>query len=150
MATIDDYFGPKRRGVANARVVTGKEITQIHLSVKLGKDRLSNFLPNKLMEKILLLLPVKSILCFQSISNLWNRFLSSPLFARIHPLSSSSALSNPFTFFLSSDDYVMSLHDIDNELSCCETKIRASMDASNHPLKPGLSDHGQQWRPMHF
>ncbi|ERN06543.1 F-box protein At1g47340 [Amborella trichopoda] len=97
----------------------------VHLSVKSGKDRLSNVLPNELVEKILLLLPVKSILCFQSVWKLWNCFLSSPSFARIHALSSSSALSKPFTFFLSMDDYVMSLHDTDNELSCHETKIRA-------------------------
>ncbi|ERN00200.1 hypothetical protein AMTR_s00111p00095600 [Amborella trichopoda] len=109
------------------RVVSGKEIATIHVSVKLGKDRLSNVLPNELMEKILLLLPVKSIICFQSVvSYPLLRLLESTLSpAHLHYPIPLLSFSLWMTLFLSMDDCVMYLHDTDNELSCRKTKIRA-------------------------
>ncbi|KAL4178612.1 hypothetical protein AMTRI_Chr13g115970 [Amborella trichopoda] len=79
------------------------------------------------MEKILLLLPVKSIICFQSVvSYPLLRLLESTLSpAHLHYPIPLLSFSLWMTVFLSMDDCVMYVHDTDNELSCRKTKIRA-------------------------
>ncbi|ERN11687.1 hypothetical protein AMTR_s00022p00224990 [Amborella trichopoda] len=58
-------------------------------------------LPDELVEKILLFLPVKSVLTLKRVSQSWNRFVSSRSFAESYYISSSEQPSQPQALVLS-------------------------------------------------
>ncbi|KAL4192126.1 hypothetical protein AMTRI_Chr06g192440 [Amborella trichopoda] len=68
-----------------------KKASSLSMQEQLGTVcYLSDALPDELVEKILLLLPVDSLVRMKRVSQSWNRLISSPSFAEYYYISSES------------------------------------------------------------